>query len=451
MILAGGVLTAGETRIELAYAPAPPDNPLKGLVPYAGQGRDFFPHSLEFNYLPLSALVTNTGTFDWQPLEKLLNDIAGRGNQAIFRIFLEYPGKKNAIPAFLIQAGLKVHAWNNPDAAAGEGKENETPDYSDPRLRQLLKDFIAALGRRYDGDPRIGFITAGLLGMWGEWHTYPRGELFASKPVQAEVLDAYTAAFKKTHVLLRYPAGEHDESQTPNHARRFGYHDDSFAWATLETGNRSDDWFFMSALRRAGPAALDKWKSCPIGGEIRPEAWGYVFDAAPGNKKIQDFNQCVQATHATWLMDSGMFRKNVPAERRARAIEQVCRMGYEFYISAVTFEIKAESISVRTELLNKGVAPFYYDWKPELGLLDADRKLVHTVHGSGSLLNLLPSAPARTWTDEIDRRSLKPGMYTVLLRITNPLPTGKPLRFANSQVGKDRDGWLTLGTVDVGR
>ena len=49
---------AGTTvRQLLEYAPAPVDNPLKGLVPYAGDKRDLFPHSLEFNYLPLSALV----------------------------------------------------------------------------------------------------------------------------------------------------------------------------------------------------------------------------------------------------------------------------------------------------------------------------------------------------------------------------------------------------------
>ncbi len=58
----------------------------------------------------------------------------------------------------------------------------------------------------------------------------------------------------------------------------FGYHDDSFAWATLETGRKEDDWFFQPALRQAGPEALTKWKSQPIGGEIRPEVWGCVFD-----------------------------------------------------------------------------------------------------------------------------------------------------------------------------
>ena len=97
----------------------------------------------------------------------------------------------------------------------------ETPDYEDQKLRTALSNFIAAFGKKYDGDPRIGFITAGLLGTWGEWHTYPRGELFASKLVQSEVMDAYAAAFRVTPVLLRYPAGEHTWGKASNATRPF--------------------------------------------------------------------------------------------------------------------------------------------------------------------------------------------------------------------------------------
>ncbi|MCA9260373.1 MAG: hypothetical protein KDA61_14275, partial [Planctomycetales bacterium] len=77
----------GENWLPLAYAPAPVDNPLKGLVPYQADVRNRFPHSLEFNYLPYSALVKGYAEFDWMPLERLLNDIASRGHQAVFRVF----------------------------------------------------------------------------------------------------------------------------------------------------------------------------------------------------------------------------------------------------------------------------------------------------------------------------------------------------------------------------
>lgn len=63
-------------RKELAYAPVPVENPLKGLVPYRGDVRQKFPHSMEFSYLPLSSLVTGFHTYNWAPLEELLNEVA---------------------------------------------------------------------------------------------------------------------------------------------------------------------------------------------------------------------------------------------------------------------------------------------------------------------------------------------------------------------------------------
>ena len=233
---------AADERIAMEYAPGPIANPLKGLVPYASDTNVHFPHSMEFNYVGLAELMQGYEDFDWQPLEDLLNEIAGRGHQAVFRIYLEYPAKTNVIPKFLLEDGLKVHKYLNTNTQPFPPAKVETPDYEDKNLRRALMNFIAAFGRKYDGDPRIGFITAGLLGTWGEWHTYPKEELFASKTVQAEVMDAYARAFKETAVLLRYPAGEDTWGKASNANRPFGYHDDSFAWATLDTGRKDDDW-----------------------------------------------------------------------------------------------------------------------------------------------------------------------------------------------------------------
>ena len=89
---------SGDSRKTLEYAPAPVDNPLKGLVPYRADVRDKFPHTLEFDYIPYSALAKGCDTFDWKPLERVLGDIASRGHQAVIRIFLEYPGAVSIAP-----------------------------------------------------------------------------------------------------------------------------------------------------------------------------------------------------------------------------------------------------------------------------------------------------------------------------------------------------------------
>ena len=149
-------------------------NPLKGLVPYVQPAAGRFPHSMEFNYLALSDLVVGDGQYNWEPLDHLLDDIASRHKQAIFRIWMEYPGKEKGIPEYLAKDGVEVIQWTIPKHGPFPAAEVRTPDYSNHRLRKMLTSFIAELGRRYDGDARIGFITAGLLGIWGEWHTYPR-------------------------------------------------------------------------------------------------------------------------------------------------------------------------------------------------------------------------------------------------------------------------------------
>lgn len=432
-------------RSLLEYVPAPPDNPLKGLVPYQGDHRSEFPHSLEFNYLPVSAVVVGLDKYDWKPLEALLDDIAGRGHHAIVRFFLEYPGKKEGIPSYLTDGGLKVHTYFDKDSK----QEFRTPDYSDPNLRKMLKSFILEFGAKYDGDARMGFITAGLLGAWGEWHDYPREELYASKSVESEVLDAYEAAFKITPVLLRYPAGDGHSSHASNAERRFGYHDDSFAWATLDTGKKGDEWFYMRLLKSAGKAAQNKWKTFPVGGEIRPEAWGSVFDENPGRPEIQNFKKCVEETHVSWLLDSGMFVKTQNMERVRRAKVEVARMGYEFHIPAVSVAMTNEKIQLKIEFENRGTAPFYFPWRGEIGLIHANGSIVKMVQAKGQLNGLLPGEPARIWAEEVELKGVVPGQYKVALRVSNSLKSGNPIRFANKTQDADVKGWITLGAIEV--
>lgn len=415
--------------IELDYAPAPVDNPLKGMVPYvSADALDRFPHSMEFHYFGLNELMTGEAEFDWTPLENTLTQTQNRGCQLTFRVFLEYPGKPSAVPQFLIDAGVKITKWKSND------RQNFTPDYADPRLRAALKSFIATLGEKYDGDPRVACLTAGLLGSWGEWHTYPRDDLWASHEVQAEILTAFEAAFEKTPILLRYPAKENHYAQTANQNRRFGYHDDSFGWATLDTGRKADNWFFIPLLKAAG--ADDKWKSFPIGGELRPELWETSFTSQP-HPKAQDFRQCVEETHASWLMDSGLFEKRfpLPPERRERAIEAVRRMGYEFYVSKASLDDQ-QLLALTIE--NRGVAPFYMDWPVALAAFRDGAEIWRESRETWKLTGIQPGESA-IWTAKLSPEKLTGAGLRV--RVPNPMKGGKPLRFANREQGED---WLVI-------
>ena len=406
----------------LEYAPAPPDNPLRGLVPYvSASGKEQFPHSMEFSYFSLKDLMKGPREFDWAPIERTLAEVSSRGNQLIFRIYCEYPGKEIAVPSFLIDAGLGITKW--PEQEEKETQVSYTPDYESPLLREALTNFISALGDKYDGDPRVAFITVGLLGSWGEWHTFPRNDLWASKLVQGEVMDAYARAFSETKLLLRYPVGSDREHYAENHNRPFGYHDDSFGWATLDTSDEGDEWHFEPSLQVAG--AEDKWETEPIGGEIRPELWKQSF-TANRHPRDQGFATCVERLHATWLMDSGLFDEGRPVdeERKKAALTETSQMGYEFHVLKADWREERIYLTV----VNRGVAPFYYEWPVEV---EVEGKTIET---GWSLSELLPGQ-ARVWSIGLGEES------SLRIRVPNPMRGGKPLRFANRAQGKE---WLVI-------
>ena len=83
-----------------------------------------------------------------------------------------------------------------------------------------------------------------------------------------------------------------------------------------------------------------------------------------------------------------------------------------------------------------------------IGLLK-DGKPVWTTANTNLLTGILPGEQPRRWTQTLDLRGVQPGTYTLALRVPNPLPTGKPLRFANATQDADAPGWLTLAPVTV--
>lgn len=147
------------------------------------------------------------------------------------------------MPAFL--SHVPYHAYI--DHGNGTHSTSYSPDYAHADLRTALRNFIAALGARYDGDPRIGFITVGLLGFWGEWHTWPHEDWMASVTVMNEVLDAYGTAFDETRLLVREP-----KDGTGMGQRRLGFHDDSFAYSTGNPPDLQPDSLSMAIPARKG-------------------------------------------------------------------------------------------------------------------------------------------------------------------------------------------------------
>ena len=449
LLFAAAFAPPATRTVELTPTEGFADNPLKGFVPfradYTGDGGEpAFPHSLEFQYVKLSDLMDGPSSFTFEKgLEPILNDVAGRGHRLVFRPYLDYPDTPGTgVPKFLLDAGLKMRRYKQ----FGGGR---SPDYEDERLVSALEAFIRALGEKYDGDPRLGVVQTGLLGHWGEWHTYPKEKWFASEQTQRRVLAAYDAAFTKTPTMVRYPS-----PVTLDYP--LGFYDDSFAYATLPTGREEDDWFYLAKLKAEGGG--DVWKTEMIGGEVRPELQPVLF--APGAKgrkldpeeyldpdeaaeKAQDFARCVRETHASWLINQHLFNPGLTPAERANAVAAAKSLGYRF--AATTAEVSRDGnrVTVRLTFANRGVAPFYQNWPVWVGLYSADGVGLAGAPADWKLSKILPGTEV-TREAKFTVPNEVPAGATVGILIPNPLP-GADLRFADQET--DEHGVLRLGPV----
>jgi hypothetical protein len=470
--------------IALDYAPAPADNPLKGFIPfYDAYGSadtpivNDFPHSMEYFYVPLRNLMNDPDSFTFETgMEPQLQSIISRGHQAVMRVYLDYPTRPTGIPQFLLDEGLKVHHYTHFGNSL-QRTDSVSPDYDDPNLVKALETFIAAFGEKYDGDPRIGFIEIGLVGFWGEWHTWPQDgntqetavlkslpnpkeeNWMPSDATQERIIKAYDDAFNKTRILMRYPMLPPNGQQSgPGRLEKYGslkynigYHDDSFAYTTLF----GEDWYFMGKMEWSG--AIDKWKTEPIGGELRPEIQLSVWSNPPIRHDVENFTATVDGTHVSWLIAHAIFTvKSVTSDTAVykQALAGARHMGYEFYVSAVRLpDITTNSpLEVSLRVQNTGVAPFYYDWPVELGVLDSSGKLITTYQSDWKITSILPAegnTPYVEWTYSNPSPHLTPSAYTLALHVVNPLSNGKTLKFADTTQDANLPGWLTLGSFTV--
>src|SRR5882672_3618774 len=128
---------AGTNIYSLGRSTSPTNNPLKGFMPYSGSYTTF-PYSMEWNYLSLRALMSGPTNFDWSSLDTLLNTVASRGHQTVFRVYLDYPGKPTGLPQYLLDAGLTTQSYTD----YGNNGRSVSPDYENQLLRQALTNFI---------------------------------------------------------------------------------------------------------------------------------------------------------------------------------------------------------------------------------------------------------------------------------------------------------------------
>jgi hypothetical protein len=314
-------------------------NPLKGLVTmprWAALSKAEaaeMPNSLDFYYLAMDDAMVGENSFNWTVYNNTINEAARRNNHVIWRVFIHYPKSELRLPQYLLDANVTL--YNRTD---DNGKIGYAPSYNDPLVLKAMENFIAAFGKAFDGNKGLAFLQVGLLGKWGEWHTFPQ-KGYISNETQRSVAGWYQKAFAKTPLQVRYP----DKLLMIPGA---GVHDDSFASTTI--GDPGNTWPDVQKFNQTS-----FWKTAVMGGETLPQLQPHVFKPEykrgyvyrdPNAKSTtnitfkEDFFECVNTTHATYMVHYRAFnpdRTGYDAAELAIAQRAHVTMGYNFEISNV--------------------------------------------------------------------------------------------------------------------
>ena len=446
----------------LEAADAPIANPLKGFFPFAPEDGSApkavdgaLPYTMEWAYFPVNAVVTGRDTYDFTKVDALLDAIASRGHQAVIRFALDTPGKKSGMPQYLIDAGTDTSRTYD---FYDNKKISFSPNYDDPKVQEMLLHFVAALGDKYDGDPRIGYITAGLYGFWGEEHTYPYNgyandqnpsaiNWMPSEEFRARLVEAWDEAFDDTFVQNRYPTAA-------TKAHGMGYFDDSLGYATLE----GTSWHFIPKLKEQDEG--DAWHHSPIGGELYPSFQECAFSQplhCPSRDAGRDYKalESIQKAHATWLINQHAFATGYTGAELTRAKAASAAMGYTLQATRTSATYHGAKAAVAVEFTNTGSAPFYATWPLEVVLVDENNKVVASQSIESTLPSILPGQTGR-----VTARLPLPTEYRsnnsaekliAAIRVVNPLPKGPSVAFANEAMDKPLPGYLGLGKLTRGR
>ncbi len=485
----------------LTYAPGPLDNPIKGFAPYFFKGTNYeqkpLPHSMIWSYFALSEVQNNPNdcnSFDWSVLEQMLDETASTGRQALIRFYVEYPGGTGSHPGNGIPPCVNGKVAMRTNGFWG----TISPDYDDPDMIDAFAKFEAAFGAKYDGDPRIAYIHMGLVGLWGEWHTWPYDRdttdgypnLFPTDATLCTIINNFDAAFSKTQIDVRYP----DLACAP--AANIGAHDDSWPYMEFRSGQGGgtahgmtlpvslNGWSDAFLERAMNGAAENKWINQNVSGEVRPEIQGNLPAAWPnGAGQVDNVKAAIELGHFTSSINEQGVSGYNPTDPNVQAILRL--MGYELYTSNAYFNSSVSgSFKVGVKIENRAVARFYYPWTVIIGLKDGSGNVVQTWNTTWDITKVqplqirafpdwnvgadptyLPFGYPMYYETTVSASGVPTGVYSLVMRVKNPLEDvteasvrdniqswqpflpAKKLRFANAE--QNADGWLNLGSISV--
>jgi hypothetical protein len=337
---------------------------------------DDFP-GLTVVYLRLAwaYLEPEEGRFNWSVVDTPAQRWIAKGKKVALRFTTSETGQVYATPEWVRKAGAQGTFTKNRQVVT-EGGVWE-PHFDDPVFLEKLESFMAAAGRRYDGNPNIAFVDVGTMGVWGEGHSfattlkpYPRTTVFTH-------IDLHLKYFKKTLLAMNddFAGPEAGEQPEPDATGLRAPGDPARVTYAFEKGlTLRDD----SILVQAGPRAYFHanmarvvWQDRPVilesehyGPSVKRGAWQ---DGSRYLDAIEDYRASYASIH--WWPREFLQDNRALIDRINR------RLGYRIQLVEASWpkSVAANSAFAFTaRWRNAGVAPCLPGGHPAITLKDRD-------------------------------------------------------------------------------
>ena len=339
--------------------------------------------------LPWAYLEPQEGQYNWAILDTPAQRWIAKGKRIALRLTCSENWMRHATPEWVKAAGAKGIFYEYGKGPVKEGGNGSwDPVYDDPVFIEKLDAFLAALAKRYDGNPSVEFIDVGTYGLWGEGHTHASSRQ-DHIDLQKLHIDLHLKHFQKTLLCISDDFAGHNKP-----GKRFPITD----YALSKGVTIRDDSILTNPRKNAKPwhhaeMAQAFWPKLPV--ILEHQHYGPC--KARGTWRPDKIVESVEAYHASF-MSIHAFPKEYLAENREMIDRINLRMGYRILPVSVTWPRTvtiastqgsytaygdvtnqgdgSRRFAVQWSWVNKGVAPCHPGGHPALTLKDAKGGIV---------------------------------------------------------------------------
>ncbi|WP_263418108.1 DUF4832 domain-containing protein [Terriglobus albidus] len=388
-------------------------------------------------------LEPEKGRFDWSLLDRALETAQQRRQTLMLRIAPHGSQATEDVPGWYrketgehIDAGHRQTDWQSK-------KAKWLIDPEQPAYAREYGAMIRALGKRYDGDPRLESVDISLLAAWGEG----AGSDLLSGATRTALIRSYTESFHRTPLLTQLAdAGTVAETLAAAHNGGAAGSPDApvVGWRADCLGDMGGFDPKRNLMTDSYPEAivglhLDQlWKTAPVAMEScwvmqhwKDQGWDLKYIAAQAEKwHVSTFNNKSSA---------------VPEEWWPQVNEWLRHMGYRFALRRFAYPSRIGSdrtLKYESWWENKGNAPVYRPYRAALQLTD----------GRGTWVIPLP-ADVRSWLpgDIVQNgtvtlpQGIPSGEYRLAIALIDPIEPQPRIHLAVE--GENSNGWFPLGSL----